>query len=353
MKRMTVLSLLLALLLLLTAGCGAAAPKDSAAEGETTVEAPAAPEEGGYGYAAGDYDSGDAAPAEQEADDSKTEPQTAAPSDHPDRAPKLIYTAQMELQTTAFEDAAAGLEALVARLGGYFETNEQHRYDSDYRAASYTVRVPAEKFEELCREAGTLCTQTWLSRSMEDVSERYADTEARLAVEKTKHARLLDLLSKAEKMADIIELENALAETEYEMESLTGALRKYDSLISYATVHIELREVYRVNGSGSAPLSFGERLAEAFRSGVDNARNSVEGFLLFVVEHFFALLIWAVILLVLLRLLWLRRRGRALPAGRKKPSLRRRDKTEPETAPVTSSPEEAAAETRADPQGTE
>lgn len=347
MKRTAFLSLLLALLLLFTAGCGAAAPKDSAAvTEEAAVEAPAAMEDGGYGYAAGGYDSGDAAPAEAEAaPDSKAEAPAEAQTTDPAKAPKLIYNAYMELQTTEFEDAAAGLEALVARLGGYFESNEQHRYDSDYRSASYTVRVPAENFEALCREAGTLCTQTWLSRSMEDVSEQYADTESRLAVEKTKYDRLMDLLSKAENMEDIISLENALAETEYEMENLTGALRKYDSLIGYSTVNIELREVYRVDPNGNAPLSFGERLAEAFHNGIDNARDGIESFVLFVVENFLAILVWAVIIFVIIRLIRSRRRRKGQspkPPKAKKHRFGRKAKAEtaPQPIPVPTSPEE-------------
>ena len=347
MKRTAFLSLLLALLLLFTAGCGAAAPKDSAAATEeAAVEAPAEGEDGGYGYAAGGYDSGDSAPeAQSNAADSKTEAQTSDPA----KAPKLIYTAYMELQTTEFEDAAAGLEALVARLGGYFENNEQHRYDRDYRTASYTVRVPAKNFEALCREAGDLCTQTYLSRSMEDVSEQYADTESRLAVEKTKHDRLLELLSKAEKMEDIIDLENALAETEYEMENLTGALRKYDSLVGYSTVNIELREVYRVDPNGNAPVSFGERLGEAFRNGIDNARDGIESFILFVVENFLAILVWAVIIFVIIRLIRSARRRKGQspkPPKAKKRRFGRKNKAEPEPRPVPAPAptEEGAAE---------
>ena len=47
-------------------------------------------------------------------------------------------------------------------------------------------------------------------------------------------------------MEDIIALESALSETELQIEYLTGSLRRYDSLVGYSTVNLQLREVYRL-----------------------------------------------------------------------------------------------------------
>ena len=46
---------------------------------------------------------------------------------------KLIHTAHLEVETTAFDAAAADLETLVGELGGYFEYAAVNSYSSGYR----------------------------------------------------------------------------------------------------------------------------------------------------------------------------------------------------------------------------
>ena len=67
------------------------------------------------------------------------------------------------------------------------------------------------------------------SGSAEDVGQNYSDIELRLQTQRTKQERLLALLEKAATMEDIISLENALSETEYQIEQYTSDLKRYDS----------------------------------------------------------------------------------------------------------------------------
>ena len=46
-------------------------------------------------------------------------------------------------------------------------------------------------------------------------------------------------------MADIITIESAISDTEYEIESLSGTLRHYDALVDYATVSLTLSRTFR------------------------------------------------------------------------------------------------------------
>ena len=76
------------------------------------------------------------------------------------------------------------------------------------------------------------------SESSEDVGERYYDAETRLKTQRTKQERLLALLEQADTMEDIISLENALGDVEYQIEQLSSTLNRYDALISYSTFTI-------------------------------------------------------------------------------------------------------------------
>ena len=59
----------------------------------------------------------------------------------------------------------------------------------------------------------------------------------------TERERLMELLSKAEEVADIIEIESRLSEVRYQIESLESQLRVIDNQVTYSTVYLSVREV--------------------------------------------------------------------------------------------------------------
>lgn len=96
---------------------------------------------------------------------------------------KMIYTARMEVETTAFDTADADLRTLVEVLGGYFEQAAVHDYGSGYRSGDYKVRIPADQFQPFLDQVGTLCHVTYQEQTSENVSEAYYDAESRLATQ--------------------------------------------------------------------------------------------------------------------------------------------------------------------------
>ena len=152
--------------------------------------------------------------------------------------------------------------------GGYFESKSLSNRSSGYRYGEFTVRVPAAEYEHFCEQVGSLCHVTYMSSSAENITEEYYDTDSRLKTAQIKLERLQELLSKADNMADIITIESAISDTEYEIESLSGTLRHYDALVDYATVSLTLSETYKLDENEGAPLTFGARIARAFTNGL-------------------------------------------------------------------------------------
>ncbi|MGM9573213.1 MAG: DUF4349 domain-containing protein [Hominicoprocola sp.] len=234
---------------------------------------------------------------------------------------KKIYRATLELQTLEFEKANADIAALVEQYGGYFEEKSLSTYSSSYRYANYTVRVPAAQFESFCAQVGDLCHVTYTTSSAEDISETYYDTKARLETAQIKLERLQELLKKADNMADIITIESAISETEYAIDALSGTLRSYDSLVDYATIYLNLEEVYRLSNTVDAPKTFGEKLGNAFADGVKKAGELLESIAIWLAYNWLTLIIWAVILTAVILLVRRVRRGVKLPKvklGKKK-----------------------------------
>lgn len=163
---------------------------------------------------------------------------------------KLIRRAELTIQTERFDESRTALNRLVDDCGGYFETASEYggswRDVNASRRGEYTVRVPAEHYDRFLSGTGDLGYVTNRSENSEDVGEEYFDIEARLKTQRTKQERLLALLEKAETMEDIIALESALSDVEYQIEMYSSDLRRYDALVSFSTFNVYLSEVDRV-----------------------------------------------------------------------------------------------------------
>lgn len=207
------------------------------------------------------------------------------------RNAKLILNADLSLETQDFEKSAADIEKMTAEAGGYIESSGTYG-DTGSRSANYTLRVPQEKFEQFYAQLGENMHVVSRSRSSEDVTEQYTDIETRLATLQTKHERLLSLLEKADKMEDIISLENALADCEYEIDSLTGSKRRYDDLVGFSTFYINLREVQTLTATADG-TGFGAQLSQAAKTGARGLADVVRGTILGVV------MFWPAVILVI------------------------------------------------------
>ena len=218
-RRLFVCFLALTMLLSLTA-CGAssktAASVDSSAN-DHPAESPAVTEEKGYfdadtnGYDDEGRDSGGGVLENQ----------------------KIIYTGDINLETTEFDEAVKALAALAEVKGGYLESSTVGGGSRGYRWADYTVRVPSAQFQSFLDQAGELAHVTWRNTNLENITETYYDTAGRLKTQQIKLERLQKLLSQAENMEDIITIESAISETEWNIEDLSGTLRHYDALVDF------------------------------------------------------------------------------------------------------------------------
>lgn len=215
---------------------------------------------------------------------------------------KMVYTANVEAETQDFDSCTAALGELVDKLGGYLEYASTGSYGDGSRNASYTVRVPSARFQEFLASVGEIGHVISQDQSADNISERYYDTESRLATQRTKMERLQVLLSKAENMEDIIDLENAISETELQIEQLTGSLRHYDALVDYATIELRLREVLRLSAVEEAPPTFASRLGNAFTGGLRSFGDFLQGLAIFLAYNWIWLLFLGLVLLLVVKI---------------------------------------------------
>ncbi|MGM0652752.1 MAG: DUF4349 domain-containing protein, partial [Bacillota bacterium] len=76
----------------------------------------------------------------------------------------------------------------------------------------------------------------------DDVTMQYIDLESRLNNQKAQEERLVEILEMAETVEDILEIERELNRVRGEIESMTAQLNHLEDQVSFATIHVNLRE---------------------------------------------------------------------------------------------------------------
>ncbi|MDY6366326.1 MAG: DUF4349 domain-containing protein [Oscillospiraceae bacterium] len=296
MKRTLALFLSTLMLLALLTGCGSkAAPRDSA-DSMMTSQSYYDKAENGYAYDEPELPTPDAENGYWDGGSQTLTGGTVLQSDA-----KMIYRASIEVQTQDYTTSETAITELVKSCGGYFESKSLSNRSSGYRYGEFTVRVPAAEYEHFCEQVGSLCHVTYMSSSAENITEAYYDTDSRLKTAQIKLERLQELLSKADNMADIITIESAISDTEYEIESLSGTLRHYDALVDYATVSLTLSETYKLDENEGAPLTFGARIARAFTNGLRDTGVFLEDLAIGIANNLVFLAVLAALAVIVVR----------------------------------------------------
>ena len=259
MKKLFALVLSLLLVLSLCA-CGSKAVSEAAVSEPYEAEAPAADMMMNYAGGLGSVEERAASTAAAD-----------APAEHGE---KIIYSSEVTVETTDFDESLSALNALVERFGGWIQSSSVN--GSDYysysrgftpsRSASYTLRIPSERFSELMNSLSELGNVPYKHTYTENVTAQYYDVQARLTAYTTQEARLLEMMELAETVSDVIIIEEKLTDLRYEIESLQSTLNNWDRRVSYSTVNVFLEEVHEY--TPEAKMSYGEELLRSFVNGL-------------------------------------------------------------------------------------
>ena len=125
---------------------------------------------------------------------------------------KLIRTVYLSLQTTEFDSVLSNLSEKTAELGGYIENSSvsgHSYYYNNTRYASYTIRIPTAELNQFVDVVSEIGNVTQKNESVEDVTLQYVDVESRKKALETEQERLMELLSSAENMEDLLALKPA------------------------------------------------------------------------------------------------------------------------------------------------
>ena len=303
MKKYLSLLLSLALLAALLTGCGSAG-KSAASYDSGMVE-----------YAVSD----EAAMAPAEGAAMKNSAADTGSTQLPQNR-KWIVTVNLTAETDDLDALRSALDEKIAALNGYVEDQSVYNgsiYDSGrrYRSANLTVRIPADSIDAFLQDVGGLANIVRQNKSIEDVTLSYVATESRLKALETEEARLLELLSQAENMTDLLEIEARLSEVRSELENYASQKRLYDNQIDYATIYIAIEEVQEYTPTEEPSLW--ERIRDGFKDNLEGVGEGLLDVLVWFIVSIPTLVVLAVVVLILVLIVRrIRRRRKAKKAAK-------------------------------------
>ena len=242
---------------------------------------------------------------------------------------KLIRDANLNVETKTYDQFITALEQQIASHGAYVQNGENTgNADRGNRWASYTIRVPENRYAAFLSVVSELGTVTYKSESVQDVTMEYTDVEARIRALETEHETLLSILEKCEKLEDVITVQSRITEVQYQLDSYQSRLRRYDDLISYCTVYLSVDEVEKV----TVPVeeqTLGERIREDLAENCEEIAADAQDFAVWFVSSLPYFGIWILVIgaVVLLALRLWKRSQMKLEERMRKRETEKRDST--------------------------
>ncbi len=184
----------------------------------------------------------------------------------PEIEKKVIKTGGLSYRVESTKEEYQRISKLLDQYDAYISSeNENKGYDRiNYNVS---IKVPPQNFDVLIKEVtdGKKLDNRWVNT--DDVTSRYYDQQSRIENKKKLEERYQEILKKADKISDILEVERNLNQVRSEIESLQGQFKLLNHQINYSTLDISFYELVPYELDQEQRPGFGTRLLNAMSAG--------------------------------------------------------------------------------------
>lgn len=178
---------------------------------------------------------------------------------------KIIKQASLRFETNDLEETYKQIQTAVKQSQGKVQSDSEGKdYGTLYR--NITIRVPSQNFDNFISTISK--GVSYFERkeiTAEDVTEQYIDLTTRLKNKRKLEERYLQILQKATKISEILEIEKQISIIREEIEAKEGQLKYLESRVSESTVTIEFFK--NLPEQEAVQLSYGSKVWTAVKSG--------------------------------------------------------------------------------------
>ncbi|MBV8390563.1 MAG: DUF4349 domain-containing protein [Mucilaginibacter sp.] len=180
---------------------------------------------------------------------------------------KIVKNGDISFETNDIAATRQKILTTLKSLGGYV-VEDKESTDNEVNRKDYTlnVSIPANNFDKLLSFVSSSADKIDSKNiSVTDVTTNYIDITTRLANKKILESRYLDLLKKASKISDLLEIENKLTEIRSDIESTQGRLNYLNKQVLYSSLNITFytKQIVRAD----KPIGFAYKFKRALHKG--------------------------------------------------------------------------------------
>jgi hypothetical protein len=225
---------------------------------------------------------------------------------------KIVQTSSIRLRV---DDVGGGFEEVgrIATGAGGFVASSNFSLQGEHQVANITIRVPAGRYQQVLSDVRALGAKVEGETSnASDVSEEYSDLSARIRGLEATETQLLQLLTQADTVSEILQVQDRIDDVRGEIERVKGRIALLDKLSDMATITVQLRPVAALAKSDSTGLNLREEVDQAWEHSLEFLGNIAAGVVSVVVFSW-----WLIPLAVPAAIIgqrWARGRSAAKPA---------------------------------------
>lgn len=192
--------------------------------------------------------------------------------EHLQKGAKIIYSGNVVLETKEYDKDKKELQALIKQYNCLIDNQDESNRNTNwyYSSSSYVgrnsnnrvlninFRVPVEQFDSFVADLNALNSHvTRFSINSNDVTRTYNQNNDRIESLETQQARLLEMMSQANSVTELLEIESRLSDISYQLKSLNNRNNDIDYDVQYSPFYVTLTEVEYYQEV--EPPTYGER----------------------------------------------------------------------------------------------
>ncbi len=154
--------------------------------------------------------------------------------------PMIVRTGSLDLQVADVDRAVADATRVVTAAGGYVAGSDRS-FSGDQPLASLTLRIPATAWDATLAQLRGLSLKVLAEKtSAAEVTAQVVDMDARLVNLRAAEAALIQIMDKATRVTDILEVQSQLTTVRGEIEQLQAARNDVADQVAQGTLTVSL-----------------------------------------------------------------------------------------------------------------
>lgn len=156
---------------------------------------------------------------------------------------KLTKEATVSFETGSYKKTSSAIKNLIVIYKGQINNESVNIRENEELHAVFVLRIPAKSFEQFLNDLGKVEGKIVNKDiNIQDITAEYMDVEAKIKSKKELEARYIQLLAKATKITEMLEIEKQLNIQRTQIDSIEGRFKFMQHEVAYNLLTIDILE---------------------------------------------------------------------------------------------------------------